>query len=244
MKKMSFGVIDVSAVQFYQEWTRKLWSRAFFSQILVHFIPEPCFVGNRTIPSFRRRALLTNKRKISRSLNRRRRISPHNFDESNLNSKVEMSSTSAYATASADSYFDPEDTNLITTAKRELKFQKPFVYTYTERDVALYNMGIGASAEELHWIFDGDDEFAAIPTIGAVPAIPACGSLEAYYLPNFDPVRAERLRYGAFNQKIHREEYCMRSNFSPSSVPFRPAGHGSIARRTRPRSSFLLTPGQ
>jgi len=100
-----------------------------------------------------------------------------------------MSSTSAHATASADPYFDPEDTNLITTAKRDLKLQKPFIYTYSERDVALYNMGIGASAEELHWIFDGDDEFAAIPTIGAVPAIPACRSLEAYYLPNFDPGR-------------------------------------------------------
>ncbi|KLO13482.1 hydroxysteroid dehydrogenase [Schizopora paradoxa] len=95
-----------------------------------------------------------------------------------------------------DPYFDPEDADLVRKAKKDLKLEKSFVYTYTERDVALYNMGIGASVEELQWIFDGHEEFAAIPTMAAVPAIPACRSLEAYYLPDFDPGKV-----------LHAEQY-------------------------------------
>lgn len=107
----------------------------------------------------------------------------------------------------SDPYFDPEDVDLITKAKKDLRLQKPFVYTYTERDVALYNMGIGASVEELQWIFDGHEEFAAIPTMSAVPAIPACRSLEAYYLPDFDPVRLILSDYLA-TRDLYSTDFC------------------------------------
>ncbi|KAJ7052622.1 hydroxysteroid dehydrogenase [Mycena amicta] len=34
-------------------------------------------------------------------------------------------------------------------------------YVYTERDVILYNLGIGATEKDLQWTYEGDDEFSA-----------------------------------------------------------------------------------
>lgn len=64
-------------------------------------------------------------------------------------------------------YSDPADPEIV----REAKASAPEVgeYTFTERDVALYNLGIGATAQEVKYTFEGDEDFQAIPTFGVIP---------------------------------------------------------------------------
>lgn len=57
-------------------------------------------------------------------------------------------------------------------------------YTYTERDVALYNLGIGATEKELDLIFEGDIDFQAVPTFGVIPQFAISSGLpRAFSLP-------------------------------------------------------------
>ena len=64
---------------------------------------------------------------------------------------------------------------------------KPVTYTYTERDVILYNLAIGAKPTELSLVYEGSDNFQVLPTFGIVPTYTA----ESPYnlkdiVPNFD----------------------------------------------------------
>jgi multifunctional beta-oxidation protein len=57
-----------------------------------------------------------------------------------------------------ESYEDAEDTPEIKEAKR--KQLDPDDFTYSERDVMLYNLGVGAKADELHWTYENSESFA------------------------------------------------------------------------------------
>ena len=59
---------------------------------------------------------------------------------------------------SDESYDDAEDTPEIKAAKA--KQLEPEEFTYTERDVMLYNLGVGAKADELQWTYENADGFA------------------------------------------------------------------------------------
>lgn len=102
---------------------------------------------------------------------------------------------------SPDAFADPEDPQLVADAKKVI--QNPVHYTYTEvcnvfrllysmayslqRDVILYNLGIGATEKDLQWTFEGDDEFGALPTFGVIPQFPATSGVPLDFLPNFNP---------------------------------------------------------
>jgi multifunctional beta-oxidation protein len=75
--------------------------------------------------------------------------------------------------------------DIVTKAK---KLKEVVEYKYTERDVILYNLGVGATEQELKWTFEGHDDFAALPTFGVIPQFPASGGLSLDFLPNFNPV--------------------------------------------------------
>ncbi|TFY79217.1 hypothetical protein EWM64_g4801 [Hericium alpestre] len=76
---------------------------------------------------------------------------------------------------SATLYADPEDSELVREAKKnETNLHE---YNFTERDVILYNLGIGATEKELQWTFEGDDNFGALPTFGVIPQFPASSGL-------------------------------------------------------------------
>lgn len=64
----------------------------------------------------------------------------------------------AGGSSSQENYEDAEDTPEIKEAKR--KQLDPDDYTYTERDVMLYNLGVGAKADELKWTYENADGFA------------------------------------------------------------------------------------
>jgi len=66
-----------------------------------------------------------------------------------------------------NNYIDPEDSDIVIEAKKSPV--DPVDYSYTERDVILYNLGIGATEKDLQWTYEGDDQFAALPTFGVIP---------------------------------------------------------------------------
>jgi multifunctional beta-oxidation protein len=64
----------------------------------------------------------------------------------------------AGSSGESGSYEDPEDTEELKAAKRTKP--TPSEVTYTERDIMLYNLGIGAKADELPWVYENSYEFA------------------------------------------------------------------------------------
>ncbi|WWC60744.1 uncharacterized protein I303_103320 [Kwoniella dejecticola CBS 10117] len=82
---------------------------------------------------------------------------------------------------------DPEDTPEIKEAKKNAP--EPEEFTYSERDVMLYNLGIGAKADELHWTYENAEEFAALPTFGVIPQFGSSSALSMDFVPNFNPAK-------------------------------------------------------
>ncbi|PCH42266.1 multifunctional beta-oxidation protein [Wolfiporia cocos MD-104 SS10] len=91
------------------------------------------------------------------------------------------------SSGSESPYADPEDSELVAEAKKHV--EDPLEFSYTERDVILYNLGIGATADELQWTFEGHDEFAALPTFGVIPQFMASGGISLDWLPNYNPAK-------------------------------------------------------
>ncbi len=83
-------------------------------------------------------------------------------------------------------YTDPEDSEAVAKAKKTAI--ETGEYTYTERDVILYNLGIGATEKELEWVFENHDNFHPLPSFGVVPQFPTSSGLPLDFLPNFNPV--------------------------------------------------------
>ncbi|GAA5910845.1 hypothetical protein JCM6882_003442 [Rhodosporidiobolus microsporus] len=88
-------------------------------------------------------------------------------------------------TAATD-YTDAEDSELVAKAKGETSSSGEYVFE--ERDVALYNLGIGATEKDLDLVFEQDDEFKAVPTFGVIPQFAVSSGLSLDWLPNFSPM--------------------------------------------------------
>ena len=61
-------------------------------------------------------------------------------------------------------------------------------FEYDERDVIVYNMGVGATEKELQWVYEGDENFGALPTFGVCPQFASSAGFPFDWLPNFNPV--------------------------------------------------------
>ncbi|KAJ3874611.1 hydroxysteroid dehydrogenase [Lentinula edodes] len=79
-----------------------------------------------------------------------------------------------------------QDIPIIAEAKKEVVTSE---YSYTERDIILYNLGIGATETQLQWTYEGDEQFTALPTFGVIPQFSASSSLSLDWLPNFNPAK-------------------------------------------------------
>ncbi|KAJ7284923.1 hydroxysteroid dehydrogenase [Mycena rebaudengoi] len=82
-----------------------------------------------------------------------------------------------------------EDSQLVIDAKKIPVEPANYSYTEARRDVILYNLGIGATEKDLQWTYEGDDEFAALPTFGVIPQFHAMGSVPLDWLPDFNPAK-------------------------------------------------------
>ncbi|GAA5933750.1 hypothetical protein JCM10213_008583 [Rhodosporidiobolus nylandii] len=96
-------------------------------------------------------------------------------------------------------YSDPDDSPLVAQAKKETASSGE--YTYTERDIALYNLGIGATQKDLDLVFEGDSDFKPVPTFGVIPQFAVSSGLSLDWLPNFSPMM---LLHGEQYLKLHR----------------------------------------
>ncbi|ROT38722.1 short chain dehydrogenase [Sodiomyces alkalinus F11] len=85
---------------------------------------------------------------------------------------------------------DHDGANYLAAIDAAIKAEpKPTEFVYTDRDVMLYNLGIGAKRTELKYVFEGADDFQVIPTWGVIPPF----NVETPYnyddiLPNFSPM--------------------------------------------------------
>ena len=75
-----------------------------------------------------------------------------------------------------------------SSTKKHAQFS-PMEHLYTERDVILYNLGIGAKRTDLNWAFEGADKFEVIPSYGVIPQFQSQSSVPLSDLvPNFNPM--------------------------------------------------------
>jgi len=59
-------------------------------------------------------------------------------------------------------------------------------YKYDDRDVILYNLGIGAKKDELPLVYENDDNFQVLPTFGVIPTYSATAPYSlSDIVPNF-----------------------------------------------------------
>jgi len=83
------------------------------------------------------------------------------------NMGVDKDSTSSVNGGEIDTA-DPEDSELVAKQKKTGGVFKS-EFAYTERDVMLYNLGVGASEKELKYTFEGSSDFQVLPTFGVIP---------------------------------------------------------------------------
>lgn len=66
---------------------------------------------------------------------------------------------------------------------------KPTSFEYTERDVILYALGVGAKRTDLPLVYENSDKFITLPTFGVVPGLNAVNAVPfSEFLPSFNPV--------------------------------------------------------
>ncbi|KAI9352996.1 hypothetical protein DFJ73DRAFT_658898 [Zopfochytrium polystomum] len=65
----------------------------------------------------------------------------------------------------------------------------PTTYEFSEKEVILYALGVGAKRTELPFVFELNDPFYVLPTFSVIPAFNAQGSVNLSELvPNFNPM--------------------------------------------------------
>ncbi|KND01054.1 uncharacterized protein SPPG_04146 [Spizellomyces punctatus DAOM BR117] len=65
----------------------------------------------------------------------------------------------------------------------------PETFEYTERDLILYALGVGATREELQWVYENSENFSALPTFGVVPPFSTMMNTPfGDFIPNFNPM--------------------------------------------------------
>jgi len=74
-------------------------------------------------------------------------------------------------------------------AKAKQAKAKGTEYHFDDKEVILYNLGVGAKRTDLQWTFEGSDNFEVLPTFGVIPQFNA----EVPYnfddiVPNFSPM--------------------------------------------------------
>lgn len=67
-----------------------------------------------------------------------------------------------------------------------------YTHEYSERDLALYALGLGCGVQDLRYVYECHNDFAALPTFAVIPAHPVAVfvPLEGY-IPRYDRVRGQ-----------------------------------------------------
>lgn len=84
---------------------------------------------------------------------------------------------------------DPTDRDVELVRQAKNNIPETQDYSYSERDVILYNLSIGATEQELHWTFENHEDFAVLPTFGVIPQFMTSSGISLDFLPNFNPAK-------------------------------------------------------
>ncbi|KAF9790898.1 multifunctional beta-oxidation protein [Thelephora terrestris] len=84
---------------------------------------------------------------------------------------------------------DPTDRDIELVREAKMNVPEPQDYHYSERDVILYNLSIGATEQELCWTYENHEDFGALPTFGVVPQFMSSSGAPLDFLPNFNPAK-------------------------------------------------------
>ena len=100
-------------------------------------------------------------------------------------------------------------------------------FKYTERDVILYNLGLGAKAKELNYVYEGDPNFEVIPSYGVIPFMDESGGLEVNkLLTNFNPAL---LLHGEQYLRLHKFPLPTSATLRTEAYPVEVQNKGSKA---------------
>lgn len=132
---------------------------------------------------------------------------PQTLGRQRTYSEIRYHCTAMSSFSAPNAFADPEDSKLVADAKQQPT--ESLTYSYTERDVILYNLGIGATDKELQWTFEGDDNFSALLTFGVIPQFPASSGIPLDWLPGFNPAKL-----------LHGEQYLSIKGPIPPSGEF------------------------
>lgn len=104
-------------------------------------------------------------------------------------------------------------------------------YSYDDRDVILYNLGLGAKCTQKDFVFEGADNFQVIPTFGVVPTYFAKSHFTFKdIVPNYDQ---RRLLHGEQYLEIHQWPIPTEATLTTNSelIEVVDKGNAAIVRR-------------
>ncbi|ORX88051.1 NAD(P)-binding protein [Basidiobolus meristosporus CBS 931.73] len=83
---------------------------------------------------------------------------------------------------------DEEDSESESGSFENKQFESQ-TFTYTERDVILYALGVGATRKDLPLVYENSSDFMVLPTFGVIPSF-ACMESVPYgdFIPSFNPM--------------------------------------------------------
>lgn len=110
--------------------------------------------------------------------------------ESSQEAVMAIMANSENKAGSSENTESDEELSPLEAVKKVLsqKFEA-HTYNYQERDVILYNLGVGAKRTELPWVYENNEDFEVIPTFGVIPQFDSQMSIPYdEFLPNFSPM--------------------------------------------------------
>lgn len=103
------------------------------------------------------------------------------------------------------------------------------IYTYSDKEVILYNIAVGAKSNELKYVYENDSDFQVISSFGHLPLFNSGRKAYSFtkYLKNFNPMF---LLHGEHYLKVNKFpiplEGELKSEFSPISIV--PKGNNTV----------------
>ncbi|KAI8089330.1 uncharacterized protein BX664DRAFT_280191 [Halteromyces radiatus] len=83
---------------------------------------------------------------------------------------------------------EPEESNDVVAKAKKIDFEE-LTFSYEERDVILYALGVGCKRQDLKWVYENDADFSVLPTFGVIPSFLSMNSVPfGDIVPNFNPM--------------------------------------------------------